>query len=367
MDLLLTGANGFLGSQIATQWLHRHPGARIACLVRGADPEAAGARLHAALAQAVTDQDMQADLAELASRVTVIQGDLTETSWIRQAGAWLRGPAEIFHCAANLSFREVDRAAVWRTNVDGTAALLAALPSLPEVAAFNYVSTAYVAGDRAGDILETETDRPAHFHNPYEESKWTAEQQVRAVCGARGTPYRIFRPSIIIAHSVTHRMASASGFYKVAETLAQLGQSKRTADRAIRLTVPAGATLDLIPVDMVVDEILGLMALGARSVDQTFHVTSASPLGLGDVLTRLAPMSGIAIGTGPEAAQPSPLGDRVMRGLHYYLPYLSQVRRFGRHNVEALSVSDGQTALGLDVEALRGFVQSYLADPQRTA
>lgn len=360
MDLILTGATGFLGSQIATQWLARHPASRIACLVRGADAAQAQTRLHSALAQALTDQAMSLDLPRLLAQVTVLCGELDDPHWVAAAARWTNGPAELVHCAANLSFREMDRAEIWRTNVGGTAALLAALQSLPHVATFNYVSTAYVAGDREGEILERDTARPARFNNPYEESKWTAEQAVRAECRRLGRNHRIFRPSIIIAHSVTHRLSSASGFYKVAETLLQVGA--RTP-AAIQLPVPSGATLDLIPIDMVVTEMLDLIALGPRSSGETYHLTSAAPLDLAAVLSELSPLSGVTIGpaTAPTAT-PSRLAALVMRSLHHYMPYFSYVRHFARHHAAARGAPQAQAGLLLDVTALRAFLTPYLTD-----
>lgn len=364
MDLLITGANGFLGSQIATRWLHGDAEARIACLVRGRDEAEARGRLHAALRQAVLDQAMDADVEDMLSRTCVICGDLADPAWIDRARAWLRGPAELFHCAANLSFREADRAAVWRTNVEGTRALLRALPAMPEIAACNYVSTAYVAGNRQGRIMEGEHARPDRFNNPYEESKWIAETLVRDACGTAGIAWRIFRPSIIIAHSVTHRMSAQSGFYQVVNTMMQFGRQDR-ARRAgrILLPVPEGTTLDLIPVDVVVTEILALMALGGATRDQTYHITSESPLPLAEVLAELSPMSGVSVGVGGTSAPEAVAAAGVMmRRLRYYMPYFSFVRRFDRRNAPPCGAA---RPFRLDVEQLRGFVQSYVAEHAR--
>jgi thioester reductase-like protein len=361
MDLLITGANGFLGAQVATCWLERDREARVGCLVRGADEAAARARLEAALRGAVRDQAMAVDAGALLSRVGVVRGDMDDPAWIGRARAWLRGPAELFHCAANLSFREADRAALWRTNVDGTRALVAALPAMPRVVAFNHVSTAYVAGDREGLILEDDAARPARFNNPYEESKWAAEALVRAGCAAAGVAWRVMRPSIVIAHSATHRMASQSGFYQVADTLLRFGRSARGQEAGrVLLPVPAGATLDLIPVDVAVGEMLALAALGEASRDRTFHVTAAAPLPLGAVLRALSPLSGVEIGVMGEdgtGGEPGALARLVMHRLRHYMPYFSYVRRFDRRNAAAA----GGEAFRLDVAGLGGFVRSFVA------
>ena len=344
MDLLLTGSPGFLGSQLLLRWLLRSPTARAACLIRGSDD-----RLISALNRAAVEAGSGPAGSQIWDRITVLRGELDGPAWVSAAAAWMDGPAELVHCAADLSFREGDRAEVWRANVGGTSAMLDALAQLPAIRAFNYVSTAYVAGDREGDILERETARPVRFNNPYEESKWTAEQCVRTECARVGRAFRILRPSIIIAHSATRRTSSPSGFYKVAETLMQLGQARAGA---IRLPIPHGTTLDLLPVDTVVDEMLALIALGSRSEGKTFHITSAAPLDLADVLRELTPMSGISIGVGEGTA--SRTAALVMRSLHHYLPYFSYVRRFARDNAAA----SGAPAAGfrLDVDGLRTFL-----------
>ncbi len=366
MDLLITGATGFLGSHLAVQWLLRHPGARVGGLVRAADDGAASARLHTALGVAAADGGVPAG--DLPARAEAIRGDMDEgagdgdgggeeAGWIGRARSWLRGPTQLVHCAANLSFREADRAAVWRTNVDGTAALLRALPALPGLVGFNHVSTAYVAGSRRGTILEDEADRPDRFNNPYEESKWTAEAQVRAGCAAAGLPWRVLRPSIIVAHSVTHRMSSHSGFYQVIDTLLQLGRKAGMAGRSsVALPVTEGTTLDLIPVDLVVRDILALIEAGPATANRTFHVTAADPLRLADVLQELSPMSGVAL-QADEAAGTSGESALIMRRLRHYMPYFGVRRRFDQANLRACL---GPERFRMDIETLRGFVWSYM-------
>lgn len=357
MDLLITGATGFVGSHLVLRWLRRDPAARVGCLVRAADAAEGQARLRAALSQASPDAEGAA-LDHMLARAEAIPGDLDDPAWIGRARAWMRGPAELIHCAANLSFREADRAAVWRTNVEGTAAVVRALPWLPGIAAFNYISTAYVAGDRQGEILEEEHARPLHFNNPYEDSKWVAEGLVRDGCAAAGTAWRIMRPSIVIAHSVTHRMSSQSGFYQVVDTLLQLGRQPRMAGAGpIVLPVEKGTTLDLIPVDVVADEVVALIAAGTATAGHTFHVTGADPLQLADVLRELTPMSGVAIAVNGPDGPLSPAAKLVMRRLHYYTSYFGFARRFDRRGTQAAL---GSAPYRICLEELHAFVRSYM-------
>ena len=368
-DLLVTGGSGFLGSHLVVEWLRRRPRARVACLVRAPDDAAAGLRLRAALLRAADDSGQEAAPA-LLSRATVLRGELGGEGWIDAAAGWAAAgdgrPVRVLHCAASLSFRPEDREAVRRINVDGTRSLLAAAARLG-AAEFNYVSTAYVAGDRAGDIGEDEVCRPGGFSNGYEESKWDAEAAVREACArtgpgsgpgsGSGIGYRILRPSIIIGHSTTHRLSSSSGFYNVVQTIFQLGRVQRHQGQLILLPLPPDATLDLIPVDVVVGEMIHLLDGGDATLGHAFHLTSDDPFSMIEVLARLSPMAGFSIDRQDGAAEVSRLGGMLLQRLRHYTPYLGQIRRFDRGNVRAAGVARQPT---LDVERLREFVAGFI-------
>ena len=358
-DFLVTGASGFLGSHLVLDRLRRHPDAEVACLIRAPDDATASSRLDAALQRAAADSGLEIGSAPL-SRAVAVRGELGGDGWIEAASAWTarRGgrSVRVLHCAASLSFRAEDREAVRRVNIDGTRSLLEAMTAL-KADEFNYVSTAYVAGDRAGDILEDQVGRPGGFSNGYEESKWEAEALVRSACAARGMGYRILRPSIIIGHSATTRLSALSGFYKVMQTILQLGRVQRHQGQLILLPLPAGATLDLIPVDIVVAELSHLLEAGDATLGHAFHLTSDSPLSLIEVLATLSPMAGFSIDRQDEAEPVSRLGGMLMQRLRHYTPYLGQVRRFDRGNVQAAGVPRQPT---LDVERLRDFVAGFM-------
>ncbi len=361
-DILLTGSNGFLGSQFVTPWLQRHPASRAACLVRAADDPAADARLKAALLRAGADRNATTGLDEAIGRARAICGDVGDpaAAWLDDVRRWREGgdgrPLRVLHCAANLSFRPGDRDAVRAVNIDGTRFMLDAASRLGATE-FNYVSTAYVAGDREGEILEDVVGgQPPGFSNAYEESKWEAEALVRGHGARTGMPFRILRPSIIIGHSVTYRLSALSGFYKVVETMLALGRMPRTRGRVILLPMPSGSTLDLIPVDTVVAEMMALMDAGPSTLGHAFHLTSDTPLPLVGVLDALSPLAGLTIGQ-TEEGPVDKLAELVMQRLRHYAPYLGQIRRFDRRNVRAAGIAPQPL---FDVEALRPYVTSFI-------
>ncbi len=361
-DLLVTGGSGFLGAQFVAGWLQRHQRASAGCLIRSGDDNSANLKLQDALRGVGEDWVAAGGIDAMLRRAEAIRGDVSEPDWIQAATRWRSArpdrPFRLLHCAANLSFRAADREAVRAANIDGTRAMLAAARQLG-ASEFNYVSTAYVAGNRGGDILEDATDRPPGFSNAYEESKWEAEALVRSTCHASGMPFRILRPSIIIAHSVTQRFSAPSGFYKVIETMRALGRLPRAHGQTILLPLPHGSTLDLIPVDVVVDEMIQLLDAGDPSLGHAFHLTSDSPLSLIEVLATLSPLSGLTIGRAADGGGPDGrLAEMLMQRLRHYVPYFAQIRRFDRRNVRAAGVGPQRT---LDVESLRHYVMSFLA------
>ncbi len=109
MNVLLTGATGYLGSRLALRLLREDVKLRL--LVRNP----------AAL------------LPELAARSEVVAGSLEDSEAVRHA---TRGVDTIFHTAALVSTWQRDRSAFDRTNVDGLRRLLDAGPSR-----FLYTST----------------------------------------------------------------------------------------------------------------------------------------------------------------------------------------------------------------------------------
>lgn len=367
-DLLLTGAAGFVGSHLLLTWLLRHPQAQVLCPARGSD---APARVRQALGTAAHDAGAVADLDALWSRVTVVQADLLEPGGVLRAtlAPWLaerQGGVDVIHCAANLSFRDADRQAVFAANVNGTSHLLNALRRTDRVRSFNYISTAYVAGVRQGVIHEHEQDQPPAFNNPYEESKWYAEHLVRRLTTELGLGMRIFRPSITIGHTATRRISSRSGLYKVVETLHLLHRARPDFKGPIRLASSPRASLNLIPVDLVVQEIMAVMAQGPATLGQAFHLTNERPLSIADIFFGIAPLTGIALECDPHATHGTRPGDAVSalvtRSLRHYLPYLVQDRTFDRQNMHRCGASRYQQAFWLDLVELRRFIQTFIAE-----
>jgi nucleoside-diphosphate-sugar epimerase len=120
------------------------------------------------------------------SRVEVIGGDLRDEKTLAK---FLSGAELVFHCAAELQNPSI----MWDVNVNGTQNVLK-LCGKENIKYFCYLSSAGVVGKTQGELVtESNICNP---QNPYEESKWAAEQLVQK--GIEGASMAILRPTNVI-------------------------------------------------------------------------------------------------------------------------------------------------------------------------
>ncbi|MGF6440757.1 SDR family oxidoreductase [Paraburkholderia youngii] len=137
-----------------------------------------------------------------------------------------------------------------------------------------YVSTAYVCGERPGVFSEDDLDLGQRLGNPYEQSKYRAEQSVRAAMRS-GLPAAVLRPSIIVGDS-------ASGVIRKFDTLYTV--VRLTAAGLVR-TMPGdyGATLNIVPIDWVADCVVEALVKFPLVRGRTLHLTSGAPTTLREI------------------------------------------------------------------------------------
>jgi long-chain acyl-CoA synthetase len=241
--VLLTGATGFVGVELLARFIERTD-RPIYALVRGADDHEAAERLRRTVTSML---GRPAD-----DRVRAIAGDVTQPALgLPSLDAVANEVTDIVHSAASVSF-ELDLESSQAINVDGTRRML----ELAAVCArrgnglrsFSYISTAYVAGDHAGVFGEHQVDVGQRFRNPYERSKYEAEQLVRRHMD--DLPISIFRPSIVVGDRRTGWTQSFNVLYGPLRAFA----------RGAYAAVPArrSALVDVVPVDYVADAIFAL-------------------------------------------------------------------------------------------------------------
>ncbi len=304
--VLLTGATGFVGTELLDRLLER--GDRpVHALVRADDDQAAAKRLQAH------------------ARLNVLAGDI-ERPGLGLSEATRARLAEqvttVVHCAASVSF-DLSLEESRRVNVDGTRNVVELAERLPGLERLTYVSTAYVAGEPRGLFREDQLDVGQRFRNSYERSKFEAERMIRE--RAKDLPLQILRPSIIVGDSRTGRTSSFNVLYGPLKAFAR--------GRIPAIPARRSAPVDIVPVDYVADRAYELLTGGP---DGTFHLVAGRNA---TTVGRLLELAARHLRRKPPAVLPPRLYGRVahpwlrrkhdgLRKLEVYFPYFSMRVRF---------------------------------------
>lgn len=252
--LLLTGATGMVGRELLARAAADSRWERVLCLVRAGGGESAQQRLDAVLAKVGGKPD---------PRVQAVAGDVVAPEL--GLGAARKGLADVthvLHCAASVSF-DLPLAEAREINVLGTERMLALARTLPKLARFDAVSTAYVAGLRADLVHEVDLAHDQGFHNTYEQTKHESEQLLRAAMA--DLPIAVHRPSIVVGDSRTGRTGAWKVLYWPLKVIA----------RGFLPVIPFDpeGRLDIVPVDFVADGVMALQQ-DPETVGRTFHLTA---------------------------------------------------------------------------------------------
>jgi dihydroflavonol-4-reductase len=168
MDALVTGGTGFVGANVVRELLAEEATVRV-------------------LARPGGDRRALAGLP-----VEVVDGDLLDPASLRRA---VRGVETVFHVAADYRLWVPDSRVLYRTNVDGTRAMLEAATSAG-ARRIVYTSTVGALGiprDGAPGTEDTSVSL-ADMIGPYKASKFLAEEVARESARA-GAPVVIVNPS----------------------------------------------------------------------------------------------------------------------------------------------------------------------------
>lgn len=357
----VTGGTGFVGSNLILELLGE-PGTEIYALTR-ASAQSAEARLQSALRHAAraAGHDDALDAA-IAGRCHAVQGDIHSEHCGTTAGRFPH-PDQFWHVAASLRYEDRYAAEIFRTNVEGTRNALALARSSGVQRHFNYVSTAYVSGCRMGAIREEVSSGHA-ANNPYEGSKMEAEALVHQSHDLRP---RIFRPSIVIGHSITREVSSGfSGLYGFIKRVLKLRQlldriQDGLSTRAgLRVIADPAALLNLIPVDVVARQMVRISR--SRSRATVFHITNPTPPPAAEVSR--------VIFRELELPQPVMVNDvagmnwieqKVEEGMSFYRAYFRGTRVFDRENSDwALGVRTSEPGYRMDTATVAEYVRWYV-------
>jgi thioester reductase-like protein len=308
--VVLTGATGFVGSELLARLLERGD-RHVYALVRASDDDAAAARLPEH------------------ERLTAVAADIERPGLgldSRTADAVAEETTVVVHCAASVSF-DFDLQTSRRVNVDGSRRML----ELAELCAsrgdglerLSYVSTAYVAGLHRGLFREDQLDVGQRFRNPYEQSKFEAEALLREQ--ADGLPLQVLRPSIVVGERRTGRTSSFNVLYGPLRAFA--------GGRLPAIPGRRSSPVDIVPVDYVAD---AAHELASNGPDGTFHLVAGENA---TTLGRLLELASRQLRKRPPWVLPPTLYRRIVHPLlrrryaalrhsEVYFPYFDMRVRF---------------------------------------
>lgn len=268
--IFLTGATGFVGSHLATEFLKE--GHSLIILARGDEQGSAEERVFETLRPLLNVDDYDKYFKD---KVKVLEGNIDDSNIGLSDGLIMNIPNidEVVHSAASLSFREKDRDKTMNTNVGGTVNLLD-FAKKKEVKRINFVSTAYVCGQKNGIVKEEIIpllEKPK-FNNPYEESKYIAEQKIKDWSFKEKVPVNIFRPSIIVSKDDTD---SGFGYYAFAKTLSLMRRNITLNEGTLKLPGNNDAELNLIEINDVVRSVGEIIKTdNSNNETKVFHLTN---------------------------------------------------------------------------------------------
>ena len=353
LNVLLTGATGFLGSHIAAEMIQR--GYPLWVICRPNKHLTGRERFNRIL-------DWLGVKPRDPSRIRVLEGFLDQPNLgldKNQEDEILDRVDEIIHCASNTSFSERKRAEVEKANITGLRNVLD-LAGKSRCCFFHHLSTAYVAGKREGICREAPVET-GEFTNVYEESKCRGEKMVAERCSREGIRCGIYRPSIVYGDSRSGKSLSFRALYYPVRTVLYFKNLYRTdmleqngrrakemgvqmeADGTIRLPLrleanPEGG-INLIPIDFFLQ---AFMAVWEDSLEGgIFHLVNPKPKRIEDLIEytqRLFRITGIrAVPAEDYQKTPrNPLEILFETYLEAYQPYIRDKRVFDCRKTEPI-------------------------------
>ncbi|MEV4423172.1 SDR family oxidoreductase [Patulibacter sp. NPDC049589] len=265
--ILFTGFPGFIGARLIPLLLDADPDANVVALVEPRMVEKA--------------RQVAGELG-LQERLTIQPGDITapRLGLDEATSRRLADETVAVHHLAAIYDLAVPLAIAERVNVEGTQNIIDFCRACTRLERHNYVSTAYVAGQRRGTVLEADLAAGQAFKNHYESTKFAAEVLVRASMDE--VPTTIYRPGIVVGDSRTGVTQKFDGPYYLL----------RTIQAAVRRHTPIvqpgamSAPFNVVPVDFVIDAIV----TGAGDPDfagETLHLVDPDPISASDLYARL--------------------------------------------------------------------------------
>lgn len=288
---IITGATGFLGRHLVRRLLES--GERICIIVRCNENDA----------QTRVDHIFSGYVYKYRDHLDVISGDITKKDLgisEKKLREFKNVTVNVWHLAANLSFRCEHKKQIYQDNVHGMINVVDFVNHLGPDTCLFYTSTAYVCGSKNRNCLEDEIDRGQKPRNLYEKTKISAEKIIRNSCQRK---FVIFRPSIVVGDAYEGKAVGCTfgyyrftyvfhvfkkwsigtlrigcGFwYKILKLLGTTYDEKSDLLHFAHLILPypKNSFVNLVPIDYVIDAMLQISASNIKN--RTFHLVNTQP------------------------------------------------------------------------------------------
>ncbi len=266
MTYFVTGGTGFIGRHLVEKLTAR--GDQVHLLVRAGS--------HSKFERVVRQCGDRGHL------VSAVEGDLGAPGLgiaDQQRAALFGRISHVFHLGALYDLLAEDGELV-RSNVAGTEHALAFAQEI-NAGCFHFVSSIAAAGRYRGTFTEEMFAEAGPLDHPYFRTKHEAEALVRTTCRI---PWQIYRPGMVVGHSMSGEMDKIDGPYYLFKLIQQL---RAALPRWMPLVGIAGGHVNLVPVDFVaaaLDRLAHVEGLHGRC----FHLTDPHDYRVGDVLDLFA-------------------------------------------------------------------------------
>jgi thioester reductase-like protein len=308
--VLLTGLPSLLARRVCAEIVRTDPRAVVYGLVRPKFVDDA--------------QAMVGDLPEgQRDRVRIVEGDAAAIDFGLSGDerrGLVREVTRIHHCA-QVTYLGVDRKTAEQANLRGAAEALEFASDCENLRMLVFHSTAHVAGDRRGVVLEGDLKAGQSFRNVVEETKARAEKVMRAAMDR--VPIAVMRPTTIVGDSRTGEIDRFDGPY-----LLVLLVVTAPPDFALPLPGLGDEPLNVVPIDWVAR---ASVAIGRddRARGRTFHLVDPQPLTARQVFELVARASGHR---GSRGSIPANLAKALLR-----TPGLDRIAKSPRLLLETLT------------------------------
>jgi nucleoside-diphosphate-sugar epimerase len=352
--ILLTGFTGILGKRFAYRLAAL--GYEVFCPIRaGSEAEAKGRfeTVFHGLRGLLPGFDES-----LSARIRAIPGDVRQPGLGIPASLLgeLRGPRThgIWHLAACLDLTETKSQDVYDTNFLGTLHVLE-FAKQQGIGELHYFSTFGSSGElHEGIVREIPGIRPPSFRNTYERTKWEAERQIWQAQILGEIQATIYRPSIVVGDSLYGRYEQFNVFnhpFDVASSVRtrlcerqKIDPRSGTLQYELRIPGNENATLNIVPLDFVMDTVMKIFA-APGSTGRVYHIVNPNPPSLRltmEIFKKNEPWEGLRWEQyRPEDGFLNPLEKFVAKQLGFLAPYLQGEATYDFSNVQAILAFHG--------------------------